>query len=318
MSELISVIVPVYNAEQYIEHCIESILKQTYRNFELILVNDGSKDNSLELCKAYANKDQRIKVFDRENGGASAARNTGLLQMKGTYVVFVDSDDYIARNYIENLYLSAKLGDYDIVQCNLSRTTNMLQTCGEVTFQSSDVREIQKIEALNHRLYMVSVCGKIYASHIFEDFQFKEGIIYEDDASYYIFVDRAKKIALLNETLYYYFMSDNSVMRNEAVEKNTDFIGVYEDRIKYFENKHDKVLLGGSYCRYCLVLMLATSKAITNKNRASYINQLISLYNENYSYARKAKQVKAKDKVILLCFRLFPKIVGGIIGRLRK
>ena len=122
MDELISVIVPVYNAEKYIEHCIQSLLEQTYKNFELILVNDGSKDRSLELCKAFAEKDRRVKVYDRQNGGASAARNTGLERMEGQYVVFVDSDDYVSKSYLENLYLAAKSSHYDIVQCNLEST----------------------------------------------------------------------------------------------------------------------------------------------------------------------------------------------------
>ena len=318
MNELISVIVPVYNAEKHIRHCIDSILTQTYQNFELILVNDGSKDNSLELCKAYEKQDGRIRVFDRENGGASAARNTGLDNMKGTYVLFVDSDDYISQNCLENLYKAAKLRDYDIVQCKISRTDEVLKDSICVPFQDLDVTEITKIKALNYRMYMVSACGKIYASRIFKNFRFKEGIIYEDEASYYILVDHSERIAILNETLYYYFMSDNSIMRNDNSVKNMDFIEIYEDRIKYFSDKNDEVLLGGSYFRYCTILMFAIADVLTTKYVNADLEKLIALYKFHYAIARKSKYVRKKDKMLLFVFRRAPKLLGRLIGKLRK
>lgn len=105
MDDLISVIIPVYNAEKYIERCVKSIQNQTYTHFELILVNDGSTDNSLNLCEILASNDERIVVVNRDNGGASAARNTGLAHIRGNYVIFADSDDYVSPSYLENLYL---------------------------------------------------------------------------------------------------------------------------------------------------------------------------------------------------------------------
>ena len=200
MDELISVIVPVYNAEEYIKRCVESIQNQTYSHFELILVNDGSRDNSLALCQALAAQDERIVVLDRPNGGASAARNTGLAHMRGQYIVFVDSDDYVSPSYLENLHRAAKQGDYDIVQCNLESTFDMDKRLEKVLYRQTDVKEVTKKQALNDRKYKVSVWGKIYSAQLFMDFRFQEGIIYEDDASYYILVDRAKKRAVLNET----------------------------------------------------------------------------------------------------------------------
>ena len=231
MEELISVIVPVYNAEAYIERCVESIQKQTYTNFELILINDGSVDSSLEICKLLASQDERIIVLERPNGGASAARNMGLAYMQGQYTVFVDSDDYVSPSYLENLYRAAKQGNYDIVQCKLENTLDINKPLEAVIYKQEDVDEITKRQALNERKYKVSVCGKIYCSHIFEDFCFKEGIIYEDDASYYIFVNRAQKLATLNETLYFYYMSENSVMRNDKEDKSIDCFNVEFGRI---------------------------------------------------------------------------------------
>lgn len=314
MNKLISVIVPVYNAEKDLENCIKSILSQTYETFELILVNDGSKDGSLEICRTFEKQDKRIRVYDRENGGAGAARNTGLEKMKGEYVVFVDSDDYVSANYLENLYLAIELGGYDIVQSRLEQVTEK-KTPLKVIFNPSDVREITKIEALNGRLYKVSVCSKIYSSWIFKDFHFSEGVIYEDDDSYYIFVDRAKRVALLNETLYYYFMSDNSVMRNNSEKINLNFIDIYENRIKYFSEKKNQPLLEGSYCRYCLVLMLGFSRGMVDKRKIIDKAMIFNLYKKYYPYVRSSKFIRIKEKLLLTCFRIFPKFIGKVIGK---
>ncbi len=317
MDELISVIVPVYNAAAYIERCVKSIQNQTYTNFELILVNDGSADNSLEICKTLSTQDERIVVLDRPNGGASAARNMGLEKMRGQYVVFADSDDYVSPSYLENLYLAAKQGEYDIVQCNLESTLDMDKRLRTVVYRQTDVEEVTKKQALNGRKYKVSVCGKIYCSYIFKDFRFQEGIIYEDDASYYIFVDRAHKLAILNETLYFYYMSENSVMRNDKKDKSSAFIGIYEDRIRYFKERGEKELLEGTYDRFCLVLMLSLSSSFEHGNNSKDQRQWLAKFKMYYSLVMKAKSVPTKDKVMFSLFRICPRATGKIIGKMR-
>lgn len=318
MDELISVIIPVYNAASYIGRCVKSIQNQTYTNFELILVNDGSTDNSLEICKTLASQDERIVVLNRPNGGASAARNMGLAHMSGQYIVFADSDDYVSPSYLENLYRAAKQGDYDIVQCNLESTFDMDKRLEKVLYRQTDVKEVTKKQALNERKYKVSVWGKIYCSHIFKDFRFQEGIIYEDDASYYIFVDRANRLAVLDETLYYYYMSENSVMRNDKKDKSTAFIGIYEDRIRYFRDRNNQELLDGSYARFCLVLMLSLSASYVHGNNCGDRKQLWILYKKYYHYTMQAKTIGMKDKLMFTCFRIAPHLIGRIMERMRK
>lgn len=317
MDELISIIVPVYNASEYIVRCVESIQNQTYSNFELILINDGSKDNSLEICKMLAGQDQRIVVLDRPNGGASAARNMGLERMNGQYVVFADSDDYVSPSYIENLYKAAKQGDFDIVQCNLESTTDTDKQLDVIAFRQNDVKEVTKKQALNERKYKVSVWGKIYCSHVFENFRFQEGIIYEDDASYYIFIDRAQKIAILDETLYFYYMSENSVMRNDKKNKSTVFIGIYEDRIRYFRERNNEELLEGSYDRYCLVLMLALARSYTCGNNKEDQSQFWTIFKKYFRLTMKSKTIGMKEKVMFICFRIAPHMAGRIIVKMR-
>lgn len=318
MNELISIIIPIYNTEDYIERCVRSIQNQTYKHFELILVNDGSKDNSLEICRYLEKQDDRIIVLNRDNGGASAARNTGLIYVHGLYVVFVDSDDYVSPSYLENLYLAAKQGNYDIVQCNLKSTVEMNMQLDRIIYKSTDVKEVTKVEALNKRKYKVSVCGKIYHSCIFKYFRFQEGIIYEDDASYYVFVDRAKKLAILNETLYFYFMSDNSVMRNDKKNKSMAFVGIYEDRIRYFQERGKQDLLEGSYARFCLVLMLNLSASFVHGNNIADRKFMLTLFRKYYPLVIRSKRVYFKDKVMFIFFRMIPNVMGWIIGKMRR
>lgn len=317
MNELISVIVPVYNSEKYIKKCVESIQGQSYVDFELILINDGSTDDSFALCKQLAESDARIVVLDRPNGGASAARNTGLDVAKGEYVVFVDCDDYVSPDYLRNLYLAAKHGDFDIVQCN-SQSTNRIETnIKTVSYDEQDIFEITKAQALNRRLYKVSVWGKIYKKFIFSTFHFQEGTIYEDDASYYIFVDRANKIGILNETLYFYYMSQNSIMRNDKKDKSTAFIDIYRGRINYFAECNNEELLDGTYDRFCLVLMLTYSNSLINGNNKHDRQEFLNLYRKYYPVVIKSAFVDFKDKLMFCGFSICPQIAGRIIGRLR-
>lgn len=209
-------------------------------------------------------------------------------------------------------------GGYDIVQCNLKSVDSRDGEIMSVPFRNEHVQEISKTQALNERYYKVSVCGKIYSSKIFMDFQFEEGIIYEDDASYYIFVDRADKIAILNETLYFYFMSDNSVMRKADKETKMDFVGIYEKRIQYFAERNNQELLDGSYGRYCLVLMLFLTSARVNKHNQKDIPFAWKTYKECYSIVWRAKNVSFNDKCMYACYRFFPRMSGFFIQRFRS
>ncbi len=316
-NQLISVIVPVYNSEKYIESCIDSIIAQSYNNFELLLINDGSTDNSLKICLEKAKTDNRITVILKENGGASSARNAGLDKITGDYVVFADADDTVSPDYLKNLYLSAKYGGYDIVKCNLEVTHELNPLIKPCEFSPEHITEITKVEALNERKFKVSPCATIYADHLFENNRFTEGIIYEDDDSYYRFAYEANKLALLNENLYFYYMSQNSVMRNNSIDKKTDFIEIYERRIKYFADRNEAELLDGSYNRYCLVLMLFIASSRAKKHNLKDIDRLWELYKEKYKRIKNSPYVPLKDKCMYTCFRAFPKISGFFICKIR-
>ena len=316
MSDLISIVIPVYNAAQYLKRCLTSIMEQTYLNYEVILVNDGSEDNSLDICNDFAQNDNRIKVYSKENGGASSARNYGLKHCSGEYLVFVDSDDWVEPNYLNNLYQAAQIGDFDIVQCNfITVKSTDLKIEEDTRFTEEKVCEISKDEALNKRLYTVVVWGKIYKRYLFNDFKFINITMYEDDASYYIFIDRSEKIGLLNQQLYYYYLSNNSIMRNNK-GVNLEFIEIYLDRIRYFKERQNKVLLDGSYDRFCLVLLLTF--AYLERRYTYEKKKLWDLYKEYYLFVKKSPNIVFKDKLMFSIFRYLPRLSSAFIKRIRS
>lgn len=320
MDGLISVIVPVYNAEKYIERCVDSILGQTYRNFELLLIDDGSLDGSASICKKYAEDDHRISVISQPNGGAGKARNTGIKLAKGEYVAFVDSDDYISPSYLENLYKAALSGEFDIVQCNYLSVSskNIRVILEESVYNPTCVKEISKVEALNRRMYNVCVWGKLYRHCVFDDVAFVEGTIYEDDAIYYKLIMKAGHLAILEDELYYYYMTSNSVMRNDYHLKSTAFISIYKERADFFKRLGDGELVVGTYERFCRILILFWARCSKDEFNENDLDEIMRLYRESYSKIIKSQFVSSTDKPVLIAFRYFPRLTSFIINLLRR
>ncbi|MDD6812335.1 MAG: glycosyltransferase family 2 protein [Lachnospiraceae bacterium] len=157
---LISIIIPVYNVEKYLTRCLESVVAQTYSNLEIILVDDGSTDNSGKVCDKYQEIDSRIKVVHKKNGGVSDARNEGIDEACGEYIAFVDSDDWVTRNYIENMYAILVKNSCDIAICDVKRTSK-----GDLKKSTEKLKTYFKDEAIKQLLYQkisTSACGKLY------------------------------------------------------------------------------------------------------------------------------------------------------------
>lgn len=318
MNELISVIVPVYNVEKYLERCIRSILDQTYEKFELLLIDDGSPDSSIEICRKYEEQDSRIRVFCKENGGLSSARNYGLDHCNGDYITFVDSDDYIANDYLLNLLLALKTGNYDIVQCKYQVvSSNHTYLNCKVPFDERDICQISKEEALNGRKYKVASWLCIYKRSLFENNRYSEGIINEDDDIYYRLAYAAASIAILNNKLYFYCLSPNSIMRSSK-DKELDFIDIYQRRIDFFRQRNEQEFVYGSYIRFCIVLMLTYSSSLVNGNNKGDRKNFLDLFNKYYSLVIKVPYVGVKDKLIFGCFHTAPLIVGWFVGKMRS
>ena len=240
MSKLVSIIVPVYKVEQYLKRCMDSILNQTYKNIEVILVNDGSPDNCPALCDEYAKIDSRIRVIHKENGGLSSARNVALGTVKGDYVFFVDSDDWLALDTLEvlNEYLEK---DYDMI--SFQRTYLIEEKVvekGEKNPKDMDVS--QYIDASFLGRYDFFVTTKIFKTEVFNNVRFLEGRNYEDlEIMHRLFLNM-KKVVGLDYFLYYYWKGNEGAITNTITMKNIQdhYLSaneIYHASKKYLEDR---------------------------------------------------------------------------------
>lgn len=224
MNPTISIIVPVYNVENFIGKCIESILGQTFKDFELILVNDGSIDRSGEICEEYSKKDKRIVVFHKENGGQSSARNAGIEAAKGSYIGFVDSDDWVHSDMYKILYSKAIELESDIAACNIIRfnkDSSKYYFCNDNSDYVYDRNNAMNELYLNERLTF-SPCNKLYKRDLFRGIRFKEGYILEDIDFSYRIIHECNRIFYTGQALYNYRYNDNSTMRKVFSKKRLD------------------------------------------------------------------------------------------------
>lgn len=243
MNPLISIVVPVYNVEKHLSKCLDSIISQSYKNLEIILVDDGTKDNSDKICDEYALKDSRIKVLHIENSGVSAARNRGLDVITGDYVAFVDSDDYIAENMIERLFDTIKSTNADISICGNIHVFD--DTKAEFDTTNKECVIYSPVEAIKEVWYQTSFLpspwAKLYNAHIFKELRYTEGIIFEDvDIMHEIFI-RANKIAYLPQGLYAYVHRKNSITTQGFSEMNFQILPIC-DKLMGFAKKHGEGL----------------------------------------------------------------------------
>lgn len=241
---MISVIVPVYNVEKYLNECIDSILAQTYTDFELILVDDGSPDNCGAICDEYAEKDSRIRVIHQENGGLSVARNTGLDAANGEYITFVDSDDVIYKTYLERLLQTLLLENADVAVCNKTEFWDKEIPAIENHGSTKKAESMTGLEACS-RVYRVGggisiiACCKLYRNVLFEDVRFPVGRIHEDQAVVPRVLYASSKIAVIDENLYYYRQHSESIMRRKFNRKRFENLISIDECIEFFTQKNE-------------------------------------------------------------------------------
>lgn len=236
--ELISVIVPVYNVEAYVAKCIESIQNQSYQHLEIILVDDGSTDDSGDICDQYAAYDDRIKVIHQENGGLSAARNTGIEAANGDYIGFVDSDDYIGLTVYEDMLHLLKENNLDIIEFTAFRDKNgaIIEGCNDGKLEIFD-----KDDALRLAMHdcFVAAWSKLYKRSAIGDVRFPIGRKFEDTATSYLYVANSNRVGHINRCYYYYRLNPNSITQTSFDPKSRwDFVIGYEERLQYAINHH--------------------------------------------------------------------------------
>lgn len=236
--ELISIIVPVYNTEKYIERCIDSIINQTYSNIEIILIDDGTLDKSGEICDLYVNKDKRIRVIHKKNGGLADARNEGIENAKGKYLAFIDSDDYIKNTMIEVLYKNLVKNNADISICDFVQVDeNNQMKYNNYSRKEFNMADNSKFENLRNEYYLVTTVqwNKLFRAEIFKNIRYPKGKVNEDEFVVANELYNAKKISYILEPLYYYFQRTDSIMHTLGIHR-LDFIEGLEKRIQLFKS----------------------------------------------------------------------------------
>lgn len=233
---LVSVIVPVYNVEQYIARCIDSLLQQRYQKYELILIDDGSTDCSGVICDQYQKKDQRIRVFHKENGGLSDARNKGLEIANGELITFVDSDDWVSPFFLEELVTAIMETGSDICECEKIRTSEDINNCTQIMGDRTSYCAEEAMRLLiQDQEFHQHVWNKIYRRHCIEGILFEYGKQHEDEYWTYQVFGKAQKITKLATPLYYYYQRDSSIIGKAFNINRLDGLEAKLQRQNYIE-----------------------------------------------------------------------------------
>lgn len=304
-------IVPCYKVEQYLPNCIESIINQSYDNWELILVDDGSPDKCGDICDEYVRRDNRIKVVHKENGGLSSARNVGMKVMTGDYVTFLDSDDYLHTDALNILVEYAEKYDTQLVQCNFVRGS-------KIEFPTWESNEFVK-EYDNHTIFTkfsakIIVCGKLYNRELLDDITMPEGIINEDDWTTWKIYYRAKKIVVTNRPLYYYTVNPDSIMSTVKKKPDTTYYGAYDERIAFFVENDEKDLEDISRLQFCKsLLLLYSNKQLTTPQR----KEIRKRFRENWLVLKNSVYIPKTFWILFAGFYKFPMVISLFVKWVR-
>lgn len=308
----ISVIVPVYKVEKYIEKCIQSLLDQTYTNFEALIVDDGSPDQSISIAKKLVGNDPRFIFLEKENGGSSSARNYGLDHMTGNYVYFLDSDDYIAKETFEKCMAIFK---EDISTDIVIFGTNWITTSGKIIKQTIsninkyyDEEDILLInDSIEHMAW-----NKIYKKSIFDKVRFSEGIIYEDTDLMYKLIYQ-KKIYLLKEYLYFYIQREGSIMSTFDISLFKSLVNLYNGYQLFLKDKkidNNKIINDLDKYYYKLLVFHPILNVVKNSKNyrkdAQDIKKIFNKYKLKLADIRKYYPIYSKQYLGILLFKTSP------------
>lgn len=235
MNDLISVIIPVYNVEKYIDECLCSVLGQSYENLDIILVDDGSRDSSAAKCDEYAAKDRRVRVIHKQNGGLSSARNAGLEAAAGKYVTFADSDDAMSRTMTEGLYKILCDHEADISICSFTTELPAEEMSADGPSALFD-RESALKELFRNRVIQNFAWGKLYKRDLFAEVRYPERMLYEDVATTYKIFARAERVAVTALKMYFYRQHAESITGNRFSKEKLDIFRALQMQLSFAED----------------------------------------------------------------------------------
>ena len=316
--ELISIIVPVYNIEKYVAKCLETIRNQTYTNIEVIVVDDGSTDNSGVICDTIASLDNRINVFHRKNEGLSAARNFGIEKASGKFIVFIDGDDQVDISLIKHLYSLVHDDNVQIGICDLAHSYDD----SEIVYKEESRRRVYNsskaiTEMLYQKSFLVSVCAKIYPKEYFRDLKFPKGLIYEDAAVMCRILEKAETIAYSDARLYAYIHRDGTITTNRFSDKDFDIIPISKNIVEHYRTE-EVAIRKAAYTYFinsCMRIYLNAPRKKAYFNKVGYCEKHIK--NGRWKCILNPK-VRTKLRIALILFSLNKKLLFGIYKKVDR
>lgn len=295
--KLISIIVPIYKVEQYLDKCIQSIINQTYRNLQIILVDDGSPDNCGKICDEYALKDDRIEVIHKINGGISDARNIGISKAKGKYIGFVDSDDFIDKNMYKDMYNLIEEKKADVCICNFY---NVIDDNNIIKNSNKGIQEYNKMDILREILLDKQIqsyaWNKLYKRELFDNIKYPVGKKYEDIGTTFYILEKCNKVVVTDLPKYYYLNRADSIVNSLSEQTVMDYVDLINKRYDYIENKFNKLT---RYNVYYLARTLITSYTDL-QNIENPGKEIIEKLNNLYNKTRQA--IKEHEKEVIDLF----------------
>lgn len=323
---LISVIVPVYNVEHYLSKCIKSIITQTYNNLEIIFINDGSTDQSLKLLNQWKKKDNRIKVINQNNQGLSKARNTGIQISSGKYLTFIDSDDFVTKDYVEYLFNLLKRHNFSspLAICslmNIYSNSNKYQNMGNGNIITLSGKECIK-KMCYHDLVDTCAYGKLGKRELYNDHFFPENMLFEDIGSTYKLFLQSKTVECGFEPKYFYVIKSNSIVTSSFNLKKLDLLTMTDKMAKNVKNQFpdlkNAVLRRQVYARFSTLNQTLNEK---NNNIKEIQNKLIDYIKQNKDSILKDPNIPKRDRIAYKMLSLglgFYKISWNIYVKLKK
>lgn len=328
--ELITVIVPIYQAEKFLDRCITSIVEQTYWNLEIILIDDGSTDDSLRICKQWEQKDSRVIVIHQNNSGVSKARNVGISNANGKYIMMLDSDDYMQSQMIERMYKIIQNPNVDLVICGFERGN---QNESKFYYANQDNYEIICAEAALRRIYeddekalqYVVPWAKLYKQELFKDICYPEGKIFEDIYVTHEILFRCKKIAVMDAKLIYYYQHSESIMNQRFHAGKLDYLDALKGRITFYKQNKLNELESIAYDEYLHSLIWEYSRARDILSNKTEMKKIKKSYRDSYLIGYSNKRYPEENSFFLGVFELNPELIiiywkirGKVNNMLRK
>ncbi len=305
MNKKVSIVVPIYNVEKYLDKCINSVVNQTYKNIEILLIDDGSTDNSGKIAEKWTKKDDRITVYHKANGGLSDARNYGIKKANGNYICFIDSDDWVENNYIERLLLKICENDCDISICNpiydfedsISKVKQKKNSKNNYIMNSEEAI----LQLNNFRYFDMSAWCKLYKIELFNNIKFPKGKYCEDFYIMYKLFDKANKIIYFNEYLYHYIQRKGSITNSKNLRY--DFIYAAYQQMIFVERKYPK-LKNVVRSAYASSILTIYNKSIENKIllKPDIKEKFITEVKNNYKYVKENSQIPLIKKFQIFLF----------------